>query len=182
MGRPLLTFGLLLMMLVCGGNLVLLRRRRSPEIAAHLTLSVAFIMMILANLSQGNLDDPSFGWLYLLPLAAILTTGLRGGWLWIAVAMLTAIGFWLLPPHVEIPGIAIVADSGLRTLFHRLAGPLAVGLDLGAPLRRHRAGARDFEQSGRDDGWRDRTREHSRSGLDFLVSAAAVARPILGSW
>ncbi len=146
MGRPLLTLALLVMMAVCAGGLLLVRRRRSPEIAAHVVIAGAYLMLVLANLSRGDLDDPSFGWLYLLALAAILTTGLRGGWSWIAIALLTAVVFWLLPPHVEIPGIAIEADSTLRTLLHRLAGLLAVGLLMTLAVYLQRRTEKNLEQ------------------------------------
>lgn len=146
MERPLVTLSLLMTVLVCGGSLLLLRRRRSPEVAAHLVITTAFVMLILPNLSRGDLGDPSFGWLYLLPLAAILTTGLRGGWLWIAISLLTVIGFWLVPPQVEIPGLAIAADSGLRTLLHRLIGPAAVGLLMTLAVSLQRQTEKHLEQ------------------------------------
>ena len=128
MGQWRLTSAMLLMMLVCACGLVLLRYRQVSEISAHIIISMAFFMLVWANLPRGRLDDPSFGWLYLMPLAAILTTGVRGGWAWIVISMLTAIGFWFLAPGLETSGVFLETDFGLRVLFHRLAGPLAVGL------------------------------------------------------
>ena len=127
MGGSLLTRALLVMVLIGIGSSLLLRRLQAPEISAHITITAAYGMLVLANLSKGNLEDPSFGWLYLLPLAAILTTGLRGGWLWIGIALLTAVGFWLLPSGIDFPSFALEGDN-LQALLHRLAGPLAIGL------------------------------------------------------
>ena len=75
MGRALMAFALMVLMLVCVGSLLFLRWRQSPEISAHIVLASAFVMLILANLSRGDLADASFGWLYLLPLAAMIGAG-----------------------------------------------------------------------------------------------------------
>ena len=145
MGRLLMAFALLALMLICVGSLLFLRWRRSPEISAHVVLTSAFALLILANLSRGDLADASFGWLYLLPLAAILTTGLSGGWCWTAISLMTAVGFWLSPPHVEIPGITFAQSSEWPILLHRLAGPLAAALLVSLALSLQRSTEKNLE-------------------------------------
>ena len=126
-GDGLLSLALIAMVLVCLGNVVLLRRLRRPEISGQITIAGAYALSMLGNISRRDVADPSLGWLYLVAMAAILTIGPRGGWIWIGVILASLVGFWLLPPAADVPADA-AEESGFRALLHRLAAVLAVGL------------------------------------------------------
>ncbi|MCP3961654.1 MAG: response regulator [bacterium] len=128
LGNPLMVAALLLAMPVCLGNIYWLRRHLRPELAAHVTILIGYLMTILGNLATANLADPSFGWFYLLSMAAILTVGPRTGWIWICLFLTTAIIFWMLPAGLEVPGLAAQSSSEIRSLLHRLTAILTIGL------------------------------------------------------
>ncbi len=127
-GRIFISFALCVATLLCVGNILFLRRSRAPALAAHIAILAAYAMLVLGNLSSRNLSDPSFGWLYIVALAAMLTTGLRGGWYWIAVFLLTTLGFWAFSPGPELNPTLLAPASSIQSLVHRITGILAVAV------------------------------------------------------
>ena len=116
------------MVLVCLGNLVLLRRWKNPELSAHITICSAFILVVLATLARRDLGDPSVSWLYLAALAAFLTIGIRGGWIWTAIIIATLVGLWLQGSGPEASETLLAGEIELRILVNRIAAVLAVAI------------------------------------------------------
>ena len=108
-------------------NLFLLRWRQNPELSAHVGIFIGYSVLTLTNAFLHDLEDPSFGWLYVVAVAAILTVGLRGGWIWIGILLVTTAAFGLLSIASELPLLA-TGDPGVRALTHRLGAILAAAL------------------------------------------------------
>ena len=79
------------------GNLALLRATRNPNLAGHVAVTILALLITAASLTSGGFYDPSFGWLYILPLAAAVAVELRGAAIWTAVTAGLSIVFWSLP-------------------------------------------------------------------------------------
>ncbi|MEM7349780.1 MAG: ATP-binding protein [Acidobacteriota bacterium] len=136
-GELRLAATLLAAVLIAGGNIALLRRLHRPRLSANITISCAYAMLILASFPRWDLTDPSLGWLYLIALASVLTVGLRAGWIWIVIILLTLVTSWHFTPPVDtqpagMQSVDTVAQTWVETdplqdLLHRIAAVLAVG-------------------------------------------------------
>ncbi|MEM7584030.1 MAG: ATP-binding protein [Acidobacteriota bacterium] len=122
-----------------------MRRSRAPELSTHIVILSAYSLLVLGNLTGTGLGGPSFGWIYVIVLAGILTTGRRFGWYWIVVGLLTAVGFWAFGPEPTLPAALPASGNDINSLVHRIAGILAVGLITTVAVSHQRQTAANLE-------------------------------------
>jgi signal transduction histidine kinase len=122
------------LLLLCGmaagiANLFLLHWTRRDGLCGHLALAILSALLVYENLTAGGFRNPSFVWLYLIPLAAAVLLSLRGAASWLAVTVVLMLGTWFL----EVQGIALpnripVAMRTAHGLFDRLTALLGMCL------------------------------------------------------
>ncbi|MEZ4216379.1 MAG: GGDEF domain-containing protein [Myxococcota bacterium] len=116
-------WGLAITLLFAGAT-AYIERTRSLARAGHALVALPFAAMVAHEIAIGGFHSETFGWIYVLPLSAVLAIGLRAAWAWVAIAIATETVFWAAS-HLVGEGAAAVAES--TGLADRVAITLAVG-------------------------------------------------------
>ncbi|MEM7136476.1 MAG: GGDEF domain-containing protein [Myxococcota bacterium] len=100
------------------GTPVILQWTRSVATAAHYTLICAFLVLTFQSIALGGVAALAYPWLALLPLAAMLLAGTRGGVVWTVLTVVTMVGVGIahakgVLPDTPVAKIAIVEASAL---------------------------------------------------------------------
>ena len=120
-------------MLFAAGVLFWVRRGGNSERGGLLVTSALLAVLIYSNLCSGGFEDPNFGWLYVIPLAAALLVSARVGWIFTGIVLVVAFFFWTVPQFgFEIPDYVPPELHDEQSLFNRLSAIIAIGVILGA--------------------------------------------------
>ncbi len=131
--------------LVAVGNLALLRRTLRPDPHAHVALAILTTLLVLGSWVSGGFSDPSFGWIYVVPLGAAVVLGLGGAWGWTGVILAVAVGFWSLPQlGFEIANQSPEEARAAQQLFDRSSAIVAVALMASSFVVGERRAAREL--------------------------------------
>ncbi|MFQ5526181.1 MAG: PAS domain S-box protein [Thermoanaerobaculia bacterium] len=126
LGATLIFWSLLAALGLVGLNLVFLYRTGRIKIAGYVSASVLLALLLVAIFHSGGFYDPSFGWLFVVPLAAAFLVDLTALLVFLALVLVATIGFWLIPP--EMTQSLIPADTqALQSLFNRLGALSSLG-------------------------------------------------------
>lgn len=112
-------------------NLVFLHRTRRIKIAGYVSASVLFLTLLVVVARSGGFYDPSFAWLYLVPLAAAFLVDLTALLIFLGLVLGATVVFWSLPlgtltaavpaemyeVHTLLTRIAILMSIGMVTAF-----------------------------------------------------------------
>ena len=120
-------------MLFAAGVLFWVRRGGNSERGGLFVTSALLAVLIYSNLCSGGFEDPNFGWLYVIPLAAALLVSARVGWIFTGIVLAVALFFWTVPQFgFEIPDYVPPELHDEQSLFNRLSAIIAIGVILGA--------------------------------------------------
>lgn len=112
---------------VVGLNLVFLYRTRRIKVAGYVSASVLFALLVVATATSGGFYDPSFSWLYVVPLAAAFLVDLTALIVFVGLVLATTFVFWFLPPGL-LPNAVPPEMHELHSLFTRIATLLSIGV------------------------------------------------------
>jgi signal transduction histidine kinase len=124
---PVMTSLIIFTMIAAIGNLLLLRSNRNPHLAAHLAVGILASILLASSMMTGGFYNPSFSWLYVLPLAAAAAIDMRAMTVWTGIVLALAVVFWLLPDFgiVLVNQVPEEAREG-NGLFTRVTTILAI--------------------------------------------------------
>jgi signal transduction histidine kinase len=128
-GLPIVSIASLCAMAASAANLYALRLHRRPSLAGHVGLLILGLILAAAIASSGGISDPSFSWLYVLPLGAAVVIDLRGATVWLGITLATTVLFWMLPGlGVELPNRIPEDMRNVNDLLTRVTAILAIAL------------------------------------------------------
>jgi len=115
------------------GNLALLRKTHDPQLSGHVAVATLAALISLSAMSSGGFYNPSFAWLYIIPLAAAVALDVRGAAVWVGITVAISAVFWVLPeigirlPDKTPPELASVNALMARILTISALGAIGVG-------------------------------------------------------
>jgi signal transduction histidine kinase len=110
-------------------NLVALRIWRRPGLAAHIGMAILGSFLVSSTTFTGGFYDPSFAWLYVLPLGAAAMIDMRAAAVWTAIAIGITVGFWMLPDFgIVLASQVPEASQAGNSLFNRITTICTVGI------------------------------------------------------
>jgi signal transduction histidine kinase len=129
LGIPEICLALLLTMAAGIANLFLLRWTQRDSLCGHLALAILAPLLVYLSAVSGGFRDPSFAWFYLLPLAAGVLSGFRGGAFWLAVTVAITLGFWSLEARgISLPNRIPAEMRAGHDLYNRLTALMGLSL------------------------------------------------------
>ncbi len=111
------------------GTLLILRQTRSLRLAANWTLSAALLVLAFQCVVLGGVSALAYPWLTVIPVAALLLRGVRGGAIWTLVSLASVIGIGVAD------GLGMLPDSsskGVTELTATIVTVSSLTLALGA--------------------------------------------------
>ena len=103
-GVTSLVIGLAVAVFAFGLNLVWLRMGAPIERAGNMSIGIFFGLILTSVISTGGFYDPTFAWLYAIPMGAALLVDVRSSCFWTAIVIATTLGFWgLAESNIELP-------------------------------------------------------------------------------
>jgi signal transduction histidine kinase len=169
LGLPALSVASLCAMLAGAANLYALRVLRRPALAGHVGLVILGSMLVTAIGFTGGVSEPSFAWLYVLPLGAAVIIDLRGAAIWTGITLALTILFWLLPDlGVQLPNRIPEDMRSASGLMTRVTAILAITMCGASFVFGQRRAERELEAAN----W-DLSRETAY--LQLLMHAAVSA-------
>ena len=120
-------WSLLAALTIVGLNLAFLFRTRKIKISGYISVSALFALLVVATAASGGFYDPSFSWLYVVPLAAAFLVDLTALVVFLGLVLVTTAIFWGLPPG-SLPDMVPTEMYPLYSLFNRLAALLSLGM------------------------------------------------------
>ena len=110
------------------GNLALLRRSRDPQRAGHVAVGTLAVLISTSAVTAGGFYEPSFSWLYILPLAAAVALDVRGAAIWIGITLAITCGFWALAElGVQLRDSTSPEARSINTLIARVLTVSSLG-------------------------------------------------------
>ena len=99
-----------------------LRRAARIRLAGHVAVALLFALIVCSSMRTGGFSDPSFVWLFIVPLAAAVLIDVRVGWIWTALVFAVVVAFWLVESSgVQVANVVPMRDTETHDLLHRLA-------------------------------------------------------------
>ncbi len=132
-------------------NLVMLRATHEPRLAAHFGVVILGSFLATSLTFTGGFYDTTFGWLYVMPLAAAVLLDMRAAAVWTGITIATTLVFWLLPDF----GIELVSrvPEDLRAgnaLFNRVTSIFTIGIIGASFVAGQRKAERQLASANRD--------------------------------
>lgn len=98
-----------------------------------LVTSILLVVLTYSNLCSGGIEDPNFGWLYIVPILGALLVSAWVGWMFTGAVFVLAVLFWLAPEYgFEIPNYIPPELHREQSLANRLSAIVAIGVMLAA--------------------------------------------------
>ena len=133
MGVGSLSVAVLLTMAAGGATLAWVRRGGSSTVGGVLLTAELLMLLVYSNYCSGGVEDPNFGWLYVIPMLGALLVNARTGWIFTGVVFVVTLAFWAAPEFgVEIPNYIPENFHRDQTLANRLSAIIAIGVLLAA--------------------------------------------------
>jgi len=125
---PLMSSAVALTIALGIGNVITLRRFRSPRVSGHFAIAMLFSLLVLSNIVSGGFYNPNFGWFYILPVASAMLVDVRAGWYWTVVSAVTVLSFWGLHQlGFQWPSRIPEDVEAYQSLANRLSVVIAIG-------------------------------------------------------
>lgn len=87
----------LMAVVLAGVNLGVLRATRNPDLCGHLAVGLFALIISIDSAATGGFYQPTFAWLYLVPLVAAVLVGVKGLAVWTVITLIVNLGFWAAP-------------------------------------------------------------------------------------
>ncbi len=109
------------------------RKRGRAAQGGTIVTSALLLLLFYSNYCSGGIEDPNFGWLYVIPMLGVLLVSGRVGWVFTGIVFLATLLFFLAPQYgFEIPNYVPEELHAEQSLANRLSAIVAIGVILAA--------------------------------------------------
>lgn len=101
------------------GNLILLKKKYSIVLCAHIINSLCLLIMTIGNVCLGGISSSYFGWFYISPILAAATIGLEGLIFYslISAAIALIFIFQYIDPAYQVPSGYLPLIDNINHIF-----------------------------------------------------------------